>query len=154
MLRALLDSDAVDPIADLPGALEAVKRAIERGDLQLLIPERAFEQIGRAKEPRRQELIEAASVAEQVLDGAYSVERGRIGVHRIASEAEAGYYQRVRGESEKDKHAPDALIALTAQFEGAVLVTIDKRLFGRASTDRQPVINPYAMLALIGYKTA
>lgn len=152
MLKALLDGNAVDPIAELPDAVEAVTAAIDRGDLQLLIPEMAFEEVGKASGSRRELLLNAAAVAEQVRDGAYSVGRGQIGVHRVAGDAEASYYQRVRGASEMDNHAADALITLTAHIEGAVLVTFDKRLFKRAGNDQRPAMNAFAMLALIGYE--
>lgn len=152
MLKALLDGNAVDPIAELPDAVEAVTAAIDRGELQLLIPEMAFEEVGNTRGSRRELLLNAATVAEHVRDGAYSVERGQVGVHPIASDTEAGYYQRVRGAGKKDKHAPDALIALTAHIEGAVLVTFDERLFTKAGNDQRPAMNAFAMLVLIGYE--
>lgn len=148
MLRALLDCNAVDPIADQPGALDAVEAAIARGDLQLLITAAAFQEIAEARDvDRRVRLLLAVHKADIVPDGAIVLDRTRIGLMRFGDESD---YQHIRAGN--DSHIEDALIAMGAKAEGAVLVTNEKRLPKKAHGIDVETMTTAELLGQIGYK--
>src|ERR1035438_9436307 len=59
MRRAVLDSNGVDPLVDLPGAFNFVKRAIDAGKLELLSTHVLCEEITAIRDPSRRAKLQA-----------------------------------------------------------------------------------------------
>jgi predicted nucleic acid-binding protein len=121
-LVVLLDANAVDAIADVPG-LAARARALteQEGTLQLLIASRQALEVGRTPDPDRLAHLRAVRVTEVPTIGVAAALEGALG------EPEA-----IRGEVPFRRHVEDALLAATAAYQGVPLVTADARLAERA----------------------
>jgi hypothetical protein len=149
MRRAVLDSNAVDPIFDLPGAYDAVRSAIEAGFLQLLYTHVNIDEIATTPdlERRRVLLLVLVSIGQLVPTGSMALDVSRWGHARLSSEEET--IEALR--SGNVDHTRDALIAATAHFEKCALVTNEHRLRGRALERGIEVLTTTELLAEIGY---
>lgn len=148
MRRVVLDSDGVDPIADIPGAYEAVRSAVESGQLELLYPHITQDQVADTpNEEKRARLLRVLDLGQLVPSGGFA-----FGVSKF-DQARFG-----PGQEELDEVTPgtdvrgvkDALIAVTAEYEQCALVTYDTRLTSRARRRGIEVLEPRKLLAELG----
>lgn len=147
MLRALLDTNGVDPLIDQPGALESIEAAIERGKLELLIPPATVGEIRKTKiAERRRRLLDVATLAEHAPDGVFVIGRAAFGTSRFG---DRDLFHRLGGEN--PNHINDARIAMAAHYEKAILVTNEPRLFKVSAAEGIPAMNTAALLDLVGY---
>ena len=87
MRRAVLDSNAVDSLLDLPGAYEAVRAALDAGRVELLFTHVSIDEL--------------AAVPDDLLLEIYTALRPRratAALHRAAADATARDPGRVRGD--------------------------------------------------------
>ncbi len=124
--RYLLDSNIFDKLVDDDAALEIVMQLVESGRVVFLSTHVQADEIKRTPDPERVRRLLKVPVEEVPT---YGLVAGvsRIGMARI-SDAEP--FESLRGDNRD--HARDALIAATAQFEKATLVTEDRTLRSRA----------------------
>jgi rRNA-processing protein FCF1 len=150
MLRAVLDSNAVDPFIDIPGAYEAAEKAIESGDLELLITHVNIDELAETGdlERRCRLLLAAVSLGQLVPTGAFVLDFSRLNFARLNEDREA--FEAFR--SGNIDHTRDALLAATAQFEQCTLITNDSRLAGRARDRGVPVLTSAELLARVGFQ--
>jgi hypothetical protein len=129
MRRVVLDSNTVDPLIDLPGALECLKRAVATGQLEALFTHITADENGDTPDVQRQsQLLDALwAIGRTVATGA--------AVWDVSKWDEARWFD---GRDYDDlrrgnaKYTNDALIGVTARVEGCTLVTHDNKLTMRA----------------------
>ncbi|MGW4501474.1 hypothetical protein ACWENR_23015 [Micromonospora sp. NPDC004336] len=152
MRRVVLDCNGVDPIVDLPGALDVMKAAISAGKLKLIGTHVLAEEVEATPDPqRRAELQQLVRLAEVVPTGAFIFDVSRFDQARLGGDTEA--VERLLG-GNPAKNSRDALIAVTSLVDGCALVTSDKRLRREASALGVEVLHARELLAELGYEVA
>jgi rRNA-processing protein FCF1 len=149
MLRAVLDSNALDPIAKIRGAYEAIERAINDGQVELLITHVTIDELAEVPDTdlRARLLLFAMALTRLVPTGAFVLDVSRLDFARLYDDTEV--FQALR--SGNIEHSRDALIAVTAQYEHCALVTNDKRMAGRARERGLTVLTSADLFAMIGF---
>lgn len=150
--RVVLDANAVDPLVDQAGAYETLSRAVAEGRLEALYTHVTLDELAEVPdlERRRRLILALVGLGRLVPTGAFVVGFSRLGHGRLVDDAEALESFR----SGNLKHTADALIAATAAFESAALVTADKRLSGRARDRGLRVLAMTDLLALLNSDSA
>lgn len=126
MLRVLLDSNAVDPIALDEARYSCIALAIADQWLELIVTHVQTDELAATPDrEKRTALLQLASVANTDTAG-FVVGSSRLGKAALTSDEEATIYDQVAGR--KRKHANDAMLLLTARRENVPLVTNETRL--------------------------
>ncbi|MEH1170006.1 hypothetical protein V6V47_31965 [Micromonospora sp. CPCC 205539] len=148
MRRLLLDSNAVDPFADIPGAYEAAQKAIAEGVYELIFTHVNLDELAETKDVDRRQhlLLVMVALGRLVATGATAVGYSRVTWCRLVDDADV--FDAVQ--SGNIDHTRDALLAATAVFEGCPLVTNDKKLRNRAAGRGVDVITTAELLAELG----
>lgn len=149
MRRAVLDSNAVDPIAELPGAYEVVRTAIDEGRLDVLFTHVTVDEVNAISDAdRRGRLLRVLSgLGRHVPTGAFIVGVTPLGFGRLTDDVQTVEALR----SGNAGHSHDALIGATASMEQCALVTADRRLAARARDRGIEVLTPLDLLAEVGF---
>lgn len=149
MRRFVLDSNAVDPIADNSGAYEITRAAIDESRIELLITHINIEELAAVPDLERRSLLLLilCDLGKLIPTGAAVVEYSRLNFCRLNDDEEATEAFR----SGNIDHTRDALIAVTAEVEKCALVTNERRLTNRAKDRGIEVINTYDFLAELGF---
>jgi hypothetical protein len=153
MRRVVLDSNAVDPLIDLPGAYEAVQAAVDGGRLDVLYTHVTVDELAATRDPdRRSRLLSTVrTLGRLVPTGAFALDVSRLGLARLSDDVEAVETLR----SNNVAHTRDALIAVTAASENCALVTNEvRRLPARAREQGIEVITSAELLAWVGFDAA
>ncbi|XVQ86471.1 hypothetical protein ACQP2K_03280 [Microbispora siamensis] len=152
MLRVVLDSNAVDPLIDIPGAVESVRSAIDRGELEVLYTHVTIDELATTPDlDRRQRLILViAEIGTLVPTGGFALGFSRLDHGRLMADEDVPVFQALTSGSVD--HTRDALIASTARFEGCTLVTNEKRLSARAREQGIEVLTSEQLLRAIGFE--
>jgi predicted nucleic acid-binding protein len=130
MRRVVVDSNAMDPLMDLPGAYETIRAAVDAGDLEILFTHVTIEELAAIPdyERRCRLLIFLVDLGRLVATGAFIVGASRLDFGRLSDDTESLAVLTGSGET----HLRDALIAATALVDDFALVTYDARLTARA----------------------
>ncbi len=101
MLRAVVDTNAVDPIIDIPGALAALNQARKSGDLDLLFTHITVDELAvvPAEDRRVRLLLAVFEVGRLVATGASAADFSRVGFCRLGSDADDQYFEALRSAS-------------------------------------------------------
>jgi hypothetical protein len=153
MRRLVLDSNAVDPLIDLPGAYEAVRAAVDGGRLDMLYTHVTIDELAATRDPdRRSRLLSTVrDLGRLVPTGAFALGVSRLDLARLSDDVEAVEVLR----SGNVAHTRDALIAITAAIEDCALVTNEvRRLPARARERGIEVMTSADLLAWVGFETA
>jgi predicted nucleic acid-binding protein len=152
MRRAVLDSNAVDPLIDLPGAYETLRTAVDDGRLRLLFTHINIDELAVVSDVERRSrlLLAMVDLGQLVPTGACVADVSRLNFARLMEDVDAVEALR----SGNIDHTRDALIAATAIFEKCALVTNDKRLAGRARERGIEVLTTSKLLADYGFAQA
>jgi hypothetical protein len=91
MRRVVLDSNAVDPLIDLPGAYEAVQAAVDGGRLEVLYTHVTIEELAATRDPDRRSslLLAVSALGALVPTGAFALDVSRLGLARLSDAVEA-----------------------------------------------------------------
>lgn len=148
MKRLVLDSNATDPLIDLPGALQYLQRAAAAAGIEILYTHVTVDENGDTPDPvRRARLLAAlAGVGRKVPTGGAVFDSSKWDEARWF---DGTTVENIHQGSPDDIN--DALIATTAVVEDAVLVTRDVKLTGRAERQGIRVITMPALLAELGF---
>jgi hypothetical protein len=149
--RILLDSNAVDPLCDVPGAYEAAERAVADRTHELLYTHVNVDELSETGDlDRRQRLILAmVAVGRLIPTGAFAFDYSRFDHARLAEDAEV--FQAVQSGNIDDTR--DALLACTADFEKCALATGDRKLRNRATARSVEVLDLPDFLAELGVRS-
>jgi predicted nucleic acid-binding protein len=130
MIVAVIDSNAVDPLVDDEQIRDAVSRASAGGRPRLMSTHVTADELAATEDATRREALLAAlsDFTELVPTGAFVLGTSRLGMARLSDDVEG--FEKQRGG--RMKHTNDALIAVTARYEDAVLVTHDRAMRHRA----------------------
>lgn len=130
MRRVVVDSNAMDPLMDLPGAYETIRAAVDARDLEILFTHVTIEELAAIPdyERRCRLLIFLVDLGRLVATGAFIVGASRLDFGRLCDDTESLAILTGSGET----HLRDALIAATALVDDCELVTYDARLTARA----------------------
>jgi predicted nucleic acid-binding protein len=122
----MLDSNAYDPIVDDPALWELTVETCRSGRIELLLTHVQYDEL--CEIPQEERRNRAASIPF-VIVATYGMilDTSKVGLTRLG---EPDKVEAIRNNSHK--HSRDALVAATAQHEGATLVTGDRRLSHRA----------------------
>lgn len=148
MRQVVFDSNAVDPFADVPGAFDTAREAVETGQLDIRFTHVTIDELAEVPDlERRQRLLNLLVAVGRYTDTGIFI----VGVSRL----DFGRLGEPSGEalaSANVRHARDTLIASTSLMDGHALVTHDKRLGGRARKADVEVITTLELLAEFGFK--
>jgi hypothetical protein len=150
MRRVVLDSNAVDPIADLPGAYEAVRRAVDGGQVEILYTHINIDELAMIPDSERRcrLLLVLIDLGHLIPTGAFVLDFSRLNFARLGNDADGTETLR----SGRIRHSRDALIAVTAEVEKCALVTNEKRLANRARDCGIEVMTTSELLATLGFR--
>ncbi|MET9414711.1 hypothetical protein ABZY03_11090 [Streptomyces klenkii] len=150
MRRFVLDSNAIDPIADTPGAYEATRAAIDDGKIELLITHVNIDELAAIPDLDRRSflLLLLCDLGTLVPTGAAALDYSRLDFCRFHDDVEVTEALR----SGSIDHTRDALIAVTADFERCALVTNENRLTNRSRDRGIEVLTTRDLLAEIGFQ--
>jgi predicted nucleic acid-binding protein len=145
VLTAVLDTNAVDHLLDAPDLNLQVVSAVEGGKLRLLYTHVTVDEVARVPDAARRAglLSLLTAFAEAVPTGDFVVGTSRVGMARLSGENSPIDALR----SPTGGHTFDALIAGTALYEGAQLVTYERRLTNRATAAGITVVTWPGLLA-------
>jgi predicted nucleic acid-binding protein len=125
-MRIMLDSNVHDLVAADPSTLAAIKQRIADGQLKLISTHIQRDELSRAPEPKRTQLLKIYGLAEKVSTTGAVWDVSSWDECSWADDAtSAAIVAMVAGNT---KHAEDALIAATASDEADALVTNETRL--------------------------
>ncbi|WP_051871566.1 PIN domain-containing protein [Streptomyces sclerotialus] len=149
MRRYVFDSNAVDPIADLPGAYEVVRAAVDEKHIEILFPHITLDELSQVKELERRQLllVVLVSLARLVFSGGFVLDQSRLDQARLSEDTVTFDVLK----SGKDRNTRDALIGVTAEFEQCTLVTRDDELSRNAHANGGDVVAPLDFLAQLGF---
>lgn len=149
MRRVVVDSNAIDPLVDRPGAYEVMRSSVDRGQLEVLFTHITIEELAATPDEERRSrlLLQLVGLGHLIPTGAFVLGFSRLGFARFGSDDEA--FEAFR--SGNVGHTRDALIAATAQYEQCALLTGEKRLTNRARERGVEVITPDDLLAELGF---
>jgi rRNA-processing protein FCF1 len=156
VITALIDGNVLDYLADHPDALTAARAALDAGTIRLIsthILGDELDPMKPGKRERRQELdavIEALNF-ETVTTAGFVLDRSRLDHADPMSDPDVELYDALI--KQNPRHAEDALLTLTARRDDTLLVTADKTLFGRATEQNIPVVNPPAFAWLAQHQS-
>ena len=151
MIRALIDGNVLDYLADNPDALVAVNAATLTGRLRLLGTQilRAELDAMKGKQHKLPRWRELTAVLDSLdLDpvplAAFMLDYSALdGPDDLATDEQSDQHERMtRGQRNR---AEDAMLAMTASAHDAVLITSDSDLFNHATEQNIPVANPPAL---------
>src|SRR5712692_5451322 len=150
MRRVVVDSNAMDPLMDLLGAYDAVRAAVDQGDLEILFTHVTVEELAAIPdyERRCRLLIFLIGLGRLVPTGAFIVGASRLDFGRLCDDEESVRLLIGQGVT----HLRDALIGATALVDGCALVTYDSRLTARARDRGVEVLTTDELLAKLGFQ--
>ncbi len=149
MRRAVLDSNGVDPLIDLPGAFNLVKRAIEAGKLELLSTHVLCEEITAIRDPSRRAKLQAlVDLTRLVATGAFIFDVSRFDQARLSGNAAPVEALQAGNPA---KNSKDALIGATSLYEQCALITSDRVLRREATALGIEVLHGRELLTELGY---
>lgn len=151
MRRVVFDSNAIDPIADTPGALELLQEEVAAGHLEVLYTHITVDELGAIKDPELRSRLTLAmtSLGHLVPTGDFVIGFSRLDYARLGSDETAVSLENFR--SSRIGNTADALIASAARHEQCAVVTRDQRLTGRAREEGIEVLTPAALLEEFGF---
>jgi hypothetical protein len=150
MRRVVVDSNAMDPLMDLLGAYEAVRAAVDKGDLEVLFTHVTVEELAAIPdyERRCRLLIFLIDLGRLVSTGTFILGTSRLNFGRLNDDSESVRALIGHGQT----HLRDALIGATALADGCALVTYDSRLTARARERGVEVLTTDELLAELGFQ--
>jgi hypothetical protein len=148
--RVVVDSNAIDPLIEIPGASEVMLSAVDEGQLEVLYTHVTIDEIAATPDLERRSrlLLALVGLGRLIPTGAFILGFSRLGWARLGGDDEA--LEEFR--SGNIDHTRDALIAVTAQYEGCELVTNERRLTNRATARGVAVITTEELLADLGFQ--
>lgn len=147
MVRVLLDSNAFDAIALDDATLALVEKAIQAGQLELVVTHIQIDEVSATPdEARRSRLLRLSSTANTVTAG-FVFDVSRLDYAALMSEDEVAIYDRVTAGNVR--HAEDALLLLTAKREGIAIVTDERRLPNQCRAEGVTAWTPSELLAML-----
>jgi len=149
MRRAVLDSNGVDPLVDLPGAFDMVKGAIEAGKLELLSTHVLAEEITATRDPiRRAKLQALVDLTRMVATGAFIFDVSQFDQACLSSSAAPVQAMQAGNPA---KNSKDALIGVTGLDEHCAVITSDRKLRREAEALGIEVLHARELLTELGY---
>lgn len=151
MRRVVFDSNAIDPIADAPGALDALQSAVESGALVVLYTHVTTDELSAIPDADRRArlLLVMGALGRIVPTGDFILDVSRLDFARLGDASSAVAIENLRSNSAA--HSRDALIASTARYEQCALVTNERRLAARARDEGIEVLTTASLLAEFGF---
>jgi hypothetical protein len=96
MMRVVLDSNAVDPIVDRPGAVDVVREAVESGRLAICVTHVQRSEVAKTPDLQRRRVLEGVlDLAEHQPVGVFVFASGQFGDR--FGEADGSYERITRG---------------------------------------------------------
>jgi hypothetical protein len=149
--RVVIDNCSANWLVKEPGACGAVRGAIDAGKLDILyVPVTVQEAEANPDRQERDAVLGALrDLGRPVLAAGHIVGTSRFGEGRLCSEAQAAAIRAMQVKS--NRHNRDALVAITAQYEGCAVLTEDVPLRRRARRQGIEALNCEELLTEIGY---
>lgn len=145
VVTAVLDTNAIDRVLDSPDLNLQVTGAVEAGHLRLLYTHVTADEISKVPDRnRRADLLALLTAhAEAVPTEDVVADHSRLDMARLSgADSQINSLRSLIG-----NHTNDALIASTALYENALLVTYERRLTNRATAAGATVVTWSGLLA-------
>lgn len=150
MRRVLLDSNALDPLMTLPRAYEALRAAIDSGELAIIFTHITVNEMAAIPdlEKRQHLLVLLIDLGHMIPTAGACADFSRANFCRVMDRADLAF-EMLR--SSNVDHSRDALIAHTALVEECALATNEKRLAAGARALGVEVLTTLDLLAVLGF---
>lgn len=148
----MIDTSAVNFIADTPGAYDAVAAAVGRSDLEILYTHDVADEINQTRNPaRREQLAAILGIARKIPARAFALNFSRLDEAALAGPDDLPAMEALRSGG-NIRHTRDALISITALRENCALLTSEKtRQPNRAREQGGEVLSMAQFFAEIGF---
>jgi hypothetical protein len=153
----VIDNNGIDPIADIPGAYDAVLAGIDRGDLQILYVHTTLTEVADTpdKDRRDQLLLTLVNLGKPVPSHGFVLGESRLDHAALTDESGVADLEALAsGNLDHENNRRDALVANTAKANGWAVVTNESRLRKRSTSLGVEVLSTEALLGEIGFVTA
>ncbi|XVV05371.1 hypothetical protein ACQPW3_08245 [Actinosynnema sp. CA-248983] len=147
----MIDSNVVDPLADVAGAFEALESGVDASALEILYTHVTIDELSGVPDADRRShlLLLLIALGRLVPTGVFVLGYSRPNFARFSTPEVDRVWEVLK--SGNIRHTRDALIAGTAVFEQCALTTNDKRLAGRARACGLEVLSGAELLAEFGH---
>jgi hypothetical protein len=156
--EVIIDNNAIDPFADVPGAHEAAQDAIKRGDLRICYVYTTLNEAAATPDldRRTRKLLVLIGLGNLVPASGFLFNEFRFDQTAFSDEAGAAALDALAsGNPNNENHRRDALAAETAHVNGWALLTNEKRrLRNRAAELGIEVLTTDELFAEIGFAPA
>lgn len=129
-MRFTIDSMIFDRLVENDELITLVTRLVDEGRIELVSTHVQRDELDEIPDPEKRERTATIPVSLVPTYG-FVIGVSRLGLARLTDDASP--YDALAGQSRKHSH--DALIAMTAEGEAAVLVSEDRRLRNRATSE-------------------
>jgi rRNA-processing protein FCF1 len=148
VISALIDGNVLNYLDEHPAALTDIQAALDSGTLRLVGTHILRDQLNKTKGKQPEKWARLTAVVDalqfdDVTTAGFVFDVSRFDQADLMSDDDAALYGTLTS-SERNR-AEDALLALTARRDRALLVTADKDLFRRATDQDIPVANAPAL---------
>jgi len=150
MRRVLLDSNALDPMLNVPSAYETLEQAVNSGRLEVFYTHVTVDEIASTPDlEKRQWLLNLlVFLGRPVYTSVTVADVSRLNFCRLSDDDDI--FEPLRSGS--IGHSRDAVIAHTALTEQCALITNEKRLAARARDQGAEVLTTADLLAEFGFE--
>lgn len=152
MRRVVFDSNAIDPVADTPGAYETLEAAVKAGTLDVMYTHVTIDELVAIPDLDRRGwlVLLMVSLGRVVPTGDTVADFSRVNFCRVGADEDEEIVEALRSGS--IDHTRDALIASTARFERCALVTNERRLANRSRERGIEVLTTADLLGEFGFR--
>lgn len=147
-VRVLLDANAFDVLARDDETVDRVREAVAAGRLSLFAIPAQLEEIRAIRDAQKQERLLRLPV--EPMPPVFRIGVSRLGEAVLGSEASQAIDEAI---ATSPTHTADSDAAVRAEVAGVPLVTRDTRLIRRAREHSIAILDPAALLALLGIAT-
>jgi hypothetical protein len=153
----IIDNNGLDPLVDLPGAHEAARAAIDRGDLEIRYVHTTLTEAADTPDKDRRDrlLLVLVNLAKPAPSYGFVLGESRLDHAALTDEAGAADLEALASDHlDHENNRRDALVANTAKANGWAVVTNESRLRKRATALGVEVLGTEALLREIGFQAA
>lgn len=144
VLRVVLNTNAIDGLADDPATLAEVEAAVESGALELIALPDAWTEVAAMTNQEKAERLRRLTTISELPVAVWG--RTRWGLSVWGSEQIGATFDDAKGQ--KMQHYVDAQVLVTAQRLGVPLVTADKALIRKALRNGVSVMSSAQVIAV------
>jgi hypothetical protein len=155
--NVIIDNNGLDPFVDLPGAYEAARVAVERGEMEMWYVHTTLTEAADTPDKDRRDrlLLVLVNLARPAPSYGFVFNESRLDHAALTDEAGAVDLESLAsGNLNHENNRRDALVANTAKVNGWAVVSNESRLRKRATALGVEVLSTEGLLSEIGFQPA